>query len=153
MESAAFGRDDEAQLVERIGASPWAVPELSLVAEEDARVVGHILFSHVELATEQGSHMVLALGPMAVLPDRQGEGVGSALVRAGLEAADQLGEALVIVLGHAGYYPRFGFVRSDQLGISPPPEYPQSHFFALPLSAYEPNLRGYVVYPPTFAGL
>ncbi|HUG48079.1 MAG TPA: N-acetyltransferase [Candidatus Limnocylindria bacterium] len=153
VESVAFGRADEAQLVERILASKSAVLGLEFVAEDDGPILGHILFSHVELLTQHGPRRVLALAPMAVLPERQGQGVGTALVRAGLDAAERLGEPLIVVLGHAEYYPRFGFVPAHQLGVSPPPEYPASHFFALPLSAYEPALRGRIAYPPSFAEL
>jgi putative acetyltransferase len=134
-------------------ASEWAVPELEFVAEDEGQIVGHLLFSHVDVLTDGGPQQVLALGPLAVRPDRQRQGIGIALTRAGLAAADELGEPLVVVLGHRTYYPRFGFVRSDELSISPPPEYPQSDFFALPLAAYDPTLRGRVVYPPTFDGV
>jgi putative acetyltransferase len=150
---AAFGQLDEARLVERVLASEWAVPELEFVAEDEGTVVGHILFSHVDLLTDHGPRRVLALGPLAVRPDRQRQGVGIELTETGLAAADELGEPLIVVLGHSTYYPRFGFVRSDELGVTPPADYPQSDFFALPLSAYEPTLRGRVSYPPTFDGV
>lgn len=154
VQQAAFGGPAEARLVERIVASPWAVPELELVAEDQGMVVGHVLFSHVELVALDGERWhVLALAPLAVQPERQNEGIGTTLTRAGLAEADKLGEPLVVVLGHAAYYPRFGFRRSDALGIHPPPEYPQSDFFALPLSSYRPEMVGQVAYPPTFAGL
>ncbi len=148
----AFGRPDEALLVERILASDRAVPELSLVAEEGGEVVGHVLFSHVDVLTDHGARQVLALAPLAIRPDRQRQGIGTALTEAGLAAAGKLNEPLVVVLGHRDYYPRFGFVPSDELGITPPPDYPQSDFFALPLPAYDPAIRGQVVYPPAFAG-
>lgn len=139
--------------MERVLASEWAVPELEFVAEDEGQIVGHLLFSHVELLTDAGPRQVLALGPLAVAPDHQRQGIGITLTEVGLAAADELDEPLVVVLGHRTYYPRFGFVRSDELGITPPPEYPQSDFFALPLAAYNPTLRGRVVYPPTFDGV
>jgi putative acetyltransferase len=139
--------------VERVLASKWAVPQLEFVAEDGGRIVGHILFSHVDLLTDGGPRQVLALAPVAVAPDHQRRGIGIALTEAGLAAADKLGEPLVVVLGHPTYYPRFGFVRSDELGITPPPDYPQSAFFVLSLAAYDPALRGRVVYPPTFDGV
>jgi putative acetyltransferase len=153
VEEAAFGQLDEAQLVERVLASEWAVPDLEFVAEDEGQILGHLLFSHVDLLTDTGSRRILALAPLAVQPDYQRQGIGIALTRAGLAAADELGEPLVVVLGHRTYYPRFGFVRSDEMGITPPPEYPQSDFFALPLAAYDPILRGRIVYPPTFDGV
>jgi len=152
VERAAFGQIDEAQLVERVLASPQAVPELEFVADEGGGVVGHLLFSHASVLALNGPRQVLALAPLAVRPDRQRRGIGIALTEAGLAAADELGEPLVVVLGHQTYYPRFGFVRSDELGITPPPDYPQSDFFALPLSSYEPSIRGQVAYPPAFDG-
>ena len=89
---------------------------------------------------------------MSVRPDRQRAGIGSALVRAGLAAADARGEPLVLVLGHPEYYPRFGFRPASQLGIAAPdPRIPNAVFMALPLSSYDPAIRGRVVFPPAFA--
>lgn len=103
----AFGKTYEPDLVEAIRSDPAAwLPDLSLVAVDgEGRVVGHILFSRVHI----DSVPVLSLGPLAVLPDYQNQGVGGALMYAGLAAARAAGEHLVILLGHANYYPRFGF--------------------------------------------
>lgn len=135
----AFGRPAEADLVEALRAAGAVFA--SLVAEEDGAVVGHILFSpatlishshkgqnttpiasndalNVATAGPSGEPMIIAaLGPMAVLPAQQGRSIGSQLVRAGLEACRAAGYGLVIVLGHPGYYPRFGFRPSAPLGI------------------------------------
>jgi putative acetyltransferase len=100
----AFGRAAEAELVDRLRQDGEIL--VSLVAELDGEVVGHILFSR--LASDQG--MALAqLGPLAVEPSRQGRGIGAALARAGLDACRQIGLDGVVVLGHPSYYPRFGF--------------------------------------------
>jgi putative acetyltransferase len=78
---------------------------LSLVAEQAGRLVGHILFSDLPIITGEGTVPALALAPMAVLPEFQNQGIGSALVRSGLEACRQQGHRIVVVLGHAHFYP------------------------------------------------
>jgi putative acetyltransferase len=104
---AAFEGDAEARLVDLLRSDGEVVA--SLVAVEDGEVVGHILFSHVSIQTESGAAGAVSLAPMAVVPERQRRGIGSALVRRGLEVCRERGESIVVVLGHAGYYPRFGF--------------------------------------------
>ena len=145
----AFGRPHEARLVELIRASEHHVPGLSIVAEEEGKVVGHILFSYVWLEGAERAH-VLSLAPMAVLPGRQRTGIGSALVRAALEEADARGAPLVVVLGHPSYYPRFGFEPALSYGIEPPWPGMEAAFMVKPLSAYDAGCRGRVVYPPAF---
>ncbi len=103
------GREAEANLVDVIRNSEKFIPELSLVAEEDGQILGHILFSHIHIETENGQLPSLALAPMAVLPEYQQQGIGSKLVRQGLAVCKSLRHSIVIVLGHPGYYPRFGF--------------------------------------------
>ena len=103
----AFDREDEARLVDDLRRGGYA--KLSLVAEEGGRIVGHIMFSEALIRTGKGEVASLALGPVAVIPERQGHGIGSALVREGL---DQCAKALyrsVFLLGIPDYYPRFGF--------------------------------------------
>lgn len=103
----AFGGEEEAALVDRLRADGLAVA--SLVAVEGGEVVGHILFSGLSLETNRGAIPAVSLAPMAVRPEWQRKGIGSALVRAGLAWCRARGKAVVIVLGHPGYYPRFGF--------------------------------------------
>ena len=145
---AAFGQDLEARMVDMIRASDAFVPELSLVAEAEGEIVGHVLLSYVGLAGRQ----VLELGPISVLPRLQGQKIGSLLVREGLRRAEQRGEPLVILLGHPEYYPRFGFFRASKLGIKPPQgtRFPDEAWMALPLPGYDPSLRGRVEWPPAF---
>lgn len=113
----AFGQPAEAELVDRLRA---ACPEaLSLVAEVEGRVVGHILFTPVVIEA-QPPLVGMGLGPMAVLPDLQRQGVGSALVRRGLELLRERDVPFVIVVGHPEYYPRFGFERASRHGLASP---------------------------------
>jgi putative acetyltransferase len=93
--SAAFGKEDEARLVDAIRASDRFVPELSLVADRDGEIVGHLMLSYVDLAARR----VLELAPMSVSPDHQRRGVGSALVRQALRRADARGEPIVLGWG------------------------------------------------------
>ena len=148
---AAFGQRNIVQLVERIRASDRYIPELALVAVEDGAVVGHTMLSYATLVGDE-EREVLQLSPVAVTPKRQRDGIGGALITAGIEEADGRGEPLVAVLGHPAYYPRFGFEPAGAFGIEPPsPEMAQA-FMVLRLSAYEESYRGRVVFPPAFDG-
>jgi putative acetyltransferase len=152
----AFGSSDEPRLVELVIASDRSVPELSIVAiggehGEHGAIVGHILLSAVSLDGDDGrTRDVLALAPLAVLPAYQGRGIGSELVRHALAEADRLGWPLVVLLGHPGYYPRFGFEPASRHGIRSPFDVPDGAFMAKPLAAYDPSFRGAVRYPPAF---
>ena len=148
--AAAFRDASVADFTESIRASAGYVPELTFVAEEDARIAGYCMLSYVSL--EGGPvERLLTLTPVAVRPDRQREGVGTAIVRAAVAAADERGEPLVLVEGVPAYYPRFGFRSATALGIERPDErIPDQAWLALPLTAYEPGIRGRVVYPPFF---
>jgi putative acetyltransferase len=137
----------EAQLVEELRNSGAHVPELCLVAIHDDAVVGHIAFSRARLAD---GPEVLALAPMGVLPEHQLHGAGSALVSDGLRRAAETHFPLVVVLGHADYYPRFGFESAEALGIEAPFDVPPEAWMAYRLPAYTPEARGALVYPAAF---
>ena len=145
----AFGQPNEARLVAALRRA--ASPQISLVAEDDGRPVGHVFFSPVTLGGEGGVRNAIALAPVGVLPERQNEEIGSELVRAGLEACRALGEPLVFVLGHVAYYPRFGFEPASKYGISS--EYGSGPSFMV--QALEPGAlegcAGLVRYHPEFA--
>jgi putative acetyltransferase len=111
----AFGRPTEADLVERLRQA--CTDSLSLVAEDDA-VVGHILFTSVVVESEGRRVLGMGLAPMAVIPDRQRQGIGSQLVRRGLDILRQRGCPFVVVVGHPEYYPRFGFERASMHGLT-----------------------------------
>lgn len=132
-----------------VRASDGYVPELSLVADDDGAVVGHVLTSRVGL--DGSTRRLLQLGPIGVVPGHQGRGIGSALVRATLDAARRLGEPLVLLEGDPAYYGRFGFVRADELGLLPPPQTPYEWAFQVAVLDPDAELpQGRVVYPPTF---
>ena len=103
----AFEGDDEANLVDGLRDGGFVVG--ALVAEFDGKIVGHILFSHVLIVTENETVDAVSLAPMAVRPDFQRQGIGSQLVRAGLQTCRKHGQAIAVVLGHPEFYPRFGF--------------------------------------------
>jgi putative acetyltransferase len=146
---AAFGRPHEARLVEAVRASAEYVPALAFVADDGGEVIGHTMLSYVGLAGS--SRQLLELAPLAVAPERQRQGVGSALTSASLAAADARDEPLVLVLGDPRYYVRFGFRRSDELGLEPPQPAWHAAFMVRPLQAYDASIRGRVVFPPSFA--
>lgn len=144
----AFAREDEATMARLVRASDAFVPELSLVAVEGTAVVGHVLVSYVGL--EGSDRRLLQLGPIGVVPERQRQGIGTALVDAVLEGARALGEPLVLLEGDPAYYVRFGFVRADRLGLLPPANAPPWAFQVAVLDEGVPLPQGRVVYPPTF---
>jgi putative acetyltransferase len=147
----AFGQDNEARLVEVLRAAPDHIPELSLVAEMDGRVVGHILFSPIHIRAFIRLVPALALAPMAVHPDFQRQGIGSTLVCHGLEACKTLGHKIVIVLGHPAFYPRFGFVPAIPKDILPPFDVPVDAFMVCELVPEAcKHLHGTVRYPHAF---
>ena len=139
--------DNAATLIDELRTGPAWLPALSLVAVTPAgEVVGHVLGTRGHV----GQDPVVALGPLAVRPDHQRHGAGSALMHAILGAADALGEPLVALLGDPGYYRRFGFELSTAYQITPPrPEW-QPHFQVRVLSEYQPRLRGMFTYPEPF---
>jgi putative acetyltransferase len=147
---SAFGGAKECQLVRLVRASDNYVPDLTLVAEENGQVVGHIMFSYVTLKGDE-EFRVLSLACMAVTPERQRSGIGGALVEAGLERAEERGEPLVIVVGHPTYYPRVGFEPASRYGIErPSADIPDDAFMVRRLSGYSERHRGRAVYPPAF---
>ena len=144
---AAFGRSDEADLIDRLRIEGAALA--SLVAEMDSQIVGHILFSRMTVETAQGPVAAVSLAPMAVLPDHQGRQIGSQLVRRGLAELRGRGERIVIVLGHKEYYSRFGFSPEKARCLVSP--FPPEAFMAMELAEDAlAGIRGSVRYPSAF---
>ena len=129
--TTAFGRPDEARIVERLRTR--ARPYLGLVAVEADDIVGHILFTPVTLHCYQAPYTILALAPMAVRPAWQRRGIGSALVREGLDACRAAGHDVVVVVGHPAFYPRFGFVPARPAGLMSEPPFPDEAFMVAEL--------------------
>jgi putative acetyltransferase len=144
---AAFGRSDEADLIDRLLVE--GAVSLSLVAAIDGQIIGHILFSRITVETPQGPIAAVSLAPMAVLPEHQGRKVGSHLVRHGLARLRDRGERIVVVLGHKHYYPRFGFSSEKARHLASP--FPSEAFMALELSdGALAGIHGTVRYPAAF---
>jgi len=147
----AFGREVEAQLIEALRASPEFIPELSLVAIDGDRVVGHILFCPLAIETKDGDVPALALGVLAVRSEFQKQGIGSRLVRDGLKRCRTLEHRIVVVVGHPEYYPRFGFSPARARGLEAPFPVPDEAFMVLELAPGALDaIAGMVRYPPPF---
>lgn len=121
----AFGQTHEGNIVDTLRSNGAAL--LSLVATLNGRVVGHIMYSPIMVGEVTGA----AIGPMAVLPDQQGRSIGSKLVEAGNQKVKDAGWPFIVVLGHAGFYPRFGFRPASSLGIKCEWDVPDEAFMAL----------------------
>jgi putative acetyltransferase len=148
---SAFETPAEASLVDALRER--ADPLVSLVAEEGGAIVGHIVLSPMSLPGHP-ELVIMGLGPMAVTPDRQRRGIGSALVRSGLEECRELGVGAVCVLGHPSYYPRFGFESASRFGIGSEYDVPDEAFMALELQpGYLANAAGTIRYHPAFGEL
>lgn len=145
----AFDTPLEAGLVEKL--RPVARPIISLVAVKDAAVVGHILFTPVTIRSDDGARAAMGLGPMAVVPEFQNQGIGSKLVLAGLEECRKIDQPVVFVLGHPKYYPRFGFKPVAPKGLHYKDE---KYDFAFMVRELTPGalagMSGYVHYLPQF---
>ena len=147
---AAFGRENEADLVDQLRNVASTV---SLVAVDLNQVVGHILFSPVTIEAEgQCEGLFLGLAPLAVMPEEQGKGIGSLLVRQGLAACHGMGAAVVVVLGAPEYYRRFGFESAKKYRLGCEYDVPDEAFMVLELvqDALK-NCDGIVRYHPEFS--
>ena len=151
MNKLAFGQEDEPRLVDALRESDDFIPELSLVAVKEEKVVGHILFSPIAIETEIGYVRVLSLAPMAVLPEFQKQGIGSELARKGLRECERFGHEVVVVIGYPEYYPRFGFSSARAKGLEAPFEVPDEAFMVLEINEGAlDGISGMIRYPPAF---
>ena len=143
---AAFPTAEEADLVDALRHDPAWIPGLSVVATDGERPIGYALLTRCHI----GDVPALCLGPCAVLPEYQRSGVGSAAIRFGLQAAEDLGEGSVVVLGHPSYYPRFGFTRASHAGVRLSIEVPDEALMVLSLDPTRAVPSGLVTYAAPF---
>lgn len=142
-----FGHQGEAELVRMIEADGDAM--VSLVAEQDGEIVGHVLFSRMDVEADGAQLAAAGLAPVSVVPECQGQGVGDALIRAGLDQMRSQGVAMSFVLGHEAYYPRFGY--SPELGARFASPFAGPHFMAMMLDKEAAwPLGGRADYAPAF---
>ena len=146
----AFGRPNEASLVDALRGLPHSI---SLVASARERIVGHILFTPLQIEGSPKEVVASGLGPMAVLPECQRQGVGSQLVRAGLDSCRASRHDAVVVIGHPEFYPRFGFVPAATKGLRCEFDVPPDVFMVLELRIGALGSRGFVKYRPEFSAL
>lgn len=144
--TAAHSDGTEQDLVTNLRTSPAYIPQLSLVAEEKGKIIGHILFTKAKVKDVT----VLALAPLSVLPEYQKRGVGTALIAEGHKIAKSLGYGYSVVLGSEKYYPKHGYVISEEYGIYPPFEVPKENFMAYKLNENSPNITGTLIYAKEF---
>jgi putative acetyltransferase len=142
--SSAFGRSAEAELIEALRKAGDSI--ISLVADEDGEIVGHVLLSRMN-----APFPALALAPVSVIPTRQRRGLGSTLIELAVNRARNGGWAAIFVLGDPNYYQRFGFEREAAAGFTSP--YAGPHFMALKLSQSLSASTGELGHPPAFAAL
>ena len=152
LHDAAFGQPDEGLIVDAVRGGADSIEGGSLVAlDRDGSVIGHLLLSRGALVARDGSERPIWMaGPFSVRPDVQGRGVGARLMRAAIELARRRGQPMICLLGHASYYPRFGFEPARPLGIEPPVAWPDEAWQALRLPAWTPDLRGTARYAAAF---
>ena len=150
---AAFPGDAEARLLDALRAAGDCDPARSLVAEVEGIVVGHALLTAITLERPDKSRdaeRIVALGPVAVMPEWQSRGIGGALVLAALEQAAREGAAAVVLLGHPTYYRRFGFGSAREQGLLPPGPWPDAAWMARRLPAWTPRDVGVARYARAF---
>lgn len=150
-ENEEYSDHREQFLVERLRNSENFIPELSLVAEIENRVVGYILLTKIKIINSYSSYDSLALAPVAVLPNYQGKGIGSQLIEFVHEKARELGFESVILLGHPTYYPKFGYLKASKFDIQLPFDVPDENCMAIELipDALK-NVNGVVEYSKEF---
>lgn len=135
-ENAEHSDNKEHVLVARLRKSDVFIPELSLIAENNSEILGHIMLTKLSINNNTNKYGSLALAPVSVLPEYQNKGIGSRLIAESIKIAKKLGYKSIIVLGHEKYYPKFGFRPASKWGIKPPFEVKEEAFMALELEDY-----------------
>lgn len=147
----AFGRPEEARLVDALRATPGLAPIISLVVSREELIVGHILFSPIRIGRPPTASRAMSLAPVAVLPEFHRLGFGSVLVRAGLAECARLGQPVIVVVGHPEYYPRFGFRPARAAGLEAPFEVHDAAFMVWEQTPGAlQGIRGLIEYPAPF---
>lgn len=138
-------------LVERLRKSNAFVPPLSMVAETEKKIVGHILLTKLKIKNEHNEFESLALAPISVLPEYQRNGIGGMLIKEAHGKAKELGFQSVVLVGYERYYPKFGYKQADLFGIKLPFEMPKENCMAIELTENGlENVSGMVKYPKEF---
>jgi len=146
-----FSDHKEQFLVQRLRNSKAFIPELSIVAEIEGKVVGYILVTKLKIKNELNEFDSLALAPVSVLPEFQNRGIGGKLIIKAHEIAKDLGYKSIVLLGHENYYPRFGYEQADKYGIELPFEVPKENCMVIELKENGLNgVSGIVEYPKEF---
>lgn len=150
-ESAEHTDNNEHNLAKNLRKSDNFIKELSLVAEKDGKIIGHIMSTRLDIVSDNKSYVSLSIAPLSVHPDFQKMGVGSLLIKETFRVAKELGYESIFVLGSEKYYPKFGFEKSTNFGISAPFDVPSENFMAIELTkgALE-NVSGNIVYAKEF---
>lgn len=147
---SAFEGDAEAGLIDDLRASSSFIPELSLVAEFNGRIVGHILLTKVRLLSDDGGQDILVLAPMAVVPSQSHRGIGSELVQKAVEAAKSMGYTAIVVAGRPDFYKRFGFEPASKWGLTSNLAIAGELITAIELEDGALSKGGNVIYPSMF---
>lgn len=145
-ETAEHSDGNEQDLVVALRKSDNFIPELSLVAVMDNKIVGYILFTKIKM----GKREELALAPLGVLPEYQKQGIGRTLIQEGNKKAKELGYHYSVVLGSDKYYPKFGYVSAKEYGIVAPFDVPDENFMAIKLNDTDIEIKGIVQYAKEF---
>ena len=145
-EIAEHSDGNEQDLVVDLRNSDSFIPELSLVAVKEDKIVGYILFTKIKIE----NYEEIALAPLAVLPEYQKQGIGSMLIEQGHKIAKKLGYHYSIVLGSENYYPKFGYIPATQYGIQAPFDVANENFMAIELNDTDIKIKGVVQYAKEF---
>ena len=145
-ESSEHADGNEQDLVNELRKGEAYIPELSLVAEIEGKIAGHIMFTEAKI----NDNKVLVLAPLSVLPQYQNKGIGTALIKEGHKIAEKLGYGYSIVLGSEKYYPKMGYAAADRFGITAPFDVPKENFMVCKLNEENINISGVIKYPKEF---
>lgn len=145
-ESAEHADGNEQDLVDALRMGEAFIPDLSLVAEIDGKIVGHIMFTRAAV----GGDPVLALAPLSVVPEYQRKGIGISLIKEGHKIASELGYGYSVVLGSQRYYSKAGYLTADKFGIKPSFDVPNENFMACKINENAPDIHGIMKYAKEF---